>query len=378
MLEPIFNLNDVLLIITIAASLLLVMVQPILPAKKRDNRIFLAAFFLSLAATNIGVMLMWNEYIRTPAWANWIIPYGYTSAFLLKGPALYLYVASITDERFHWRRQHLWHLLAIFCTWPLLALFSIDVSALRFENLQHSPVRNWMAHALWYLLKLIPLCYFMAATLRVRRYQASLENHFSSVNGQSLQWLYTLTISFVFAALWSLMVSVFYDVLHIPMGITDNYVSFILLLALCYYSLTHAQHVTATNTDDNEPIAEAAQTKPLDALTRQILKGVEQDQLYLNPTINLEQFARAIGASPRDVSYTINKVFGKNFFEFINFYRIEAAKRLLEDATQQHLTILEILMGAGFNSKSSFQRFFKRFTGLSPTEYREHQAAKGI
>jgi AraC-like DNA-binding protein len=93
--------------------------------------------------------------------------------------------------------------------------------------------------------------------------------------------------------------------------------------------------------------------------------------------LNIEQFAKNIGISARDVSYTINKVFGKNFFEFINFYRIEAAKRLLENADQTQMTVLEVLMTSGFNSKSSFQRFFKRFTGMSPTEYRERHL-KGL
>lgn len=371
MLEPIFNINDVLLIITIVVSLFLTLVQPIFPAKKRDNRILLAGFFLSLAISNTGVMLMWNQYIHSPTWLNWLIPYFYTTAVLIKGPALYLYVVSITDDNFRWKRRDLWHLGAIFCTWPLLIIFFIDAGAMRLENIAHLPVKDIVVHVLWYLLKIVPLCYFIAATARVRRYHQRLESQFSHVNDRSITWLYSLTISFIFAGVWSLMVTLLFDTFGLPIGVTDNYVSFILLLALCYYSLTHAQDVTATSIDADQPVTEAVDVKPLDTLTRQILQGVEEDKLYLNHTLNIEQFARAIGVSPRDVSYTINKVFGKNFFEFINFYRIEAAKRMLEDPAKAHLTVLDVLMEAGFNSKSSFQRFFKRFTGISPTEYRE-------
>lgn len=377
MLEPIFNLNDILLIITIVASLLLVLIQPIFPAKKREERVLLGCFFLSLAISNTGVMLMWNQYIHSPAWLNGLIPYFYTTAVLVKGPALYLYVASITDDKFRWKPHHTWHGLAVFCSWPLLAIFQIDVNALRLENLIHQPTKDLVVHAIWYLLKIIPLCYFAAATLRVRHYHQRLESRFSQVNATSISWLYSLTISFVFAGLWSLMVTVLFDIFGLPIGVTDNYVSFILLLALCYYSLTHARNVTATSSEDDKETPENNEMKPLDALTRQILKGVEEDQLYLNHTLNIEQFARAIGASHRDVSYTINKVFGKNFFEFINFYRIEAAKRILENPEQAHLSVLDVLMSAGFNSKSSFQRFFKRFTGMSPTEYRERHRNNG-
>lgn len=186
MLEPIFNLNDVLLIITIAVSLLLVLVQPIFPAKKRDNRILLACFFLSLAISNTGVMLIWNEYIDNPAWLNGLIPYFYTASVLLKGPALYLYVASITHENFRWTNSHLWHLLAIFGVWPLLVICNVDTAAMRLENLDNLPITDAVVHLLWYLLKIIPLCYFIAATLRVRRYHQRMENQFSHVNDSSI------------------------------------------------------------------------------------------------------------------------------------------------------------------------------------------------
>lgn len=373
MVTPIFNLNDILLIITIVASLVLALVQPILPAKKTNNRIVLAGFFLSLAISNTGVMLMWNEYIHSPEWVNGLIPYLYSVAVLLKGPALYLYVASITDDGFRWRTRDLGHLAVVFCVWPLLVLFDIDLRALRLQGVDTASQRDFVIHLIWYLLKIIPLAYFVAATVRAFRYHRQLESQFSDVDARSLTWLYSLAISCVFAGIWSLMVTVLFDAFGLPLGITDNYVSFILLLALCYYSLSHAQDVTATSEEYEEPAAEPVEQKPLDSLTRQILQGVEVDKLYLNHTLNIEQFSQAIGLPAREVSYAINKVFGKNFFEFINFYRIEAAKRMLEDPAQAHLTVLEILMGAGFNSKSSFQRFFKRLTGVSPTEYRERQ-----
>ena len=66
----------------------------------------------------------------------------------------------------------------------------------------------------------------------------------------------------------------------------------------------------------------------------------------------------------------INKAFGTNFFEFINSYRIEESKRYLADEKYKDMTIMDILLESGFNSKSAFQRFFKRLTGISPTEFR--------
>jgi len=377
MLDPIFNINDLLLIITIAASLVLALVQPVLPAKKRDNRLLLAGFFLSLAISNTGVMLIWNEYIHSPLWATRVIPYIFSAAMLVKGPVLYLYVRSITDTQFCWSKRNLWHLVAVFCAWPLLAWYGIDLMSMRFENAFATSEQKFATNVVWQSLRIIPLAYFIAATVHIYRYHRQLESQFSHVDTRSVTWLYWLTISFVIAGVWSLAVAVQYHFLALPIGITENYVSFILMVALCYYSLSHAQDVTATSDHEEQPATESTAVKPLENITKQILQGVEQDKLYLNPTLNIDQFSRSIGASSRDVSYAINKVFGKNFFEFINFYRIEAAKRMLEDPEHARLTVIEILMEAGFNSKSSFQRFFKRFTGVSPTEYRErHNGAR--
>ena len=66
----------------------------------------------------------------------------------------------------------------------------------------------------------------------------------------------------------------------------------------------------------------------------------------------------------------MNKNLGKNFFEFVNEYRIEEAKRMLISNEYKESTILEILYEAGFNSKSVFNSLFKTDTNLTPKEFR--------
>lgn len=377
MVDPIFNINDVLLIITIVVSLVLALVQPVLPAKRRATRVLVTAFFLSIAIANIGVMLLWNVYITLPEWADMAIPFFYTAAILLKGPVLYSYVRSIIDSQYEvtWRQG--WHVMPLGVVWAVYISTGADPTLFRQTELDVQHAIATRIDLVWLLLKAIPLVYFVAALHQVFVYHRKVQGQFSAFESHSIHWLYWLTACFVVAGIWSLYVSIQFWMNRVGIGVTENYVSFCLLVLLCYYSLTHAQTITAASLDDDPHEAEVpANDKPLDALTRAILEGVETRKLYLNPTLNIEQFAKEIDLPPREVSYTINKVFGKNFFEFINFYRIEAAKRLLEDASASNLTVLEILLQSGFNSKSSFQRFFKRLTGVSPTEYRErHHSA---
>lgn len=377
MVDPIFNINDVLLIITIVVSLVLALVQPMLPTKRRETRVLVTAFFLSIAMANIGVMLLWNVFITMPDWLDVAIPFFYSAAILLKGPVLYSYVRSIIDSQYHVSWRQWWHVLPLGVVWLVHGSTGADPALFRQTEPDVDIATATRIDIVWFMLKAVPLAYFVAALHQVFVYHRKVKGQFSAFESHSIHWLYWLTACFVVAGIWSLYVSVQFWISRVGIGVTENYVSFCLLVLLCYYSLTHAQDVTAATLDDDSSEADTrVNDKPLDALTREILKGVEERKLYLNPTLNIEQFAKAIDLPARDVSYTINKVFGKNFFEFINFYRIEAAKRLLEDKAWSHLTVLEILLQAGFNSKSSFQRFFKRLTGISPTEYRErHQSS---
>jgi AraC-like DNA-binding protein len=97
---------------------------------------------------------------------------------------------------------------------------------------------------------------------------------------------------------------------------------------------------------------------------------MEANKPFLNPDITLELLAGEIGVSPRILSQIINETYKKNFKSYILEYRIKESMKILADARQSKLTILEILYQVGFNSKSAFNNQFKLFTNLTPLEYR--------
>ncbi|MEO1242546.1 MAG: helix-turn-helix domain-containing protein [Pseudomonadota bacterium] len=100
-----------------------------------------------------------------------------------------------------------------------------------------------------------------------------------------------------------------------------------------------------------------------------IKKQIEGEELYLDSRLTLAGLATATGLSKHHLSEVLNRHAGKNFYEFINGYRVDfVRKRLAEDSNQK---ILTMALEAGFSSKSTFNAIFKQFTGQTPTQYRK-------
>ncbi len=100
-----------------------------------------------------------------------------------------------------------------------------------------------------------------------------------------------------------------------------------------------------------------------------IIQLFEEKKIYLDPAINLTRLSNELNACTHNISLTINIRFNKNFFELINFYRIEEAKNLLSSEKAKQMTIEAIGSDSGFNTKSAFYRAFKKHTGLTPSDF---------
>ncbi len=104
---------------------------------------------------------------------------------------------------------------------------------------------------------------------------------------------------------------------------------------------------------------------------QKIVETVEKQQLFLNPELTLADVAQAVGLNLNIVSQSINAGLGVSFNDFINAYRVAAVKAKFEKGDHAEHTFLAIAFDCGFNSKNTFNRAFKKSTGLSPKAYIE-------
>lgn len=94
-----------------------------------------------------------------------------------------------------------------------------------------------------------------------------------------------------------------------------------------------------------------------------------QHKPYFNPKLTLNELADGLKMNAYVLSKVINDGYGKNFFDFINTYRIEEFKQLLQTPKYKNYTLLGIAFEVGFNSKTAFNRSFKKLTNTTPSEY---------
>nr|ACY24735.1 AraC family transcriptional regulator [uncultured organism] len=379
MKTPIFNIHDLILVLTLAVCVLLVIFQWLLSKQKAIASQLLSGFFVCVGASALCNLLLWNDYIGLHSeLAKMALSLGLVTAVVGKSVCLYLYVVAITRANFVLRAKDALHLLNLLVVIGLVVLGGLDSDRLRFQSYAHTEYSIQLTNYLWHYLKFLPVVYAFAAALEIYRYKQQLKEFYSSLSLQGPYWLLLLTLGFAFNWLWSLVVHLLGQAVGINVadsfGIVDNYLTFLLVNALFVYSLLYAHQLLETKDKPKEKeVAVATEISP-DTIAR-IRNTMEKHQLYLKQNLNIEDFARQVGIHYRDVSSIINKQFNTNFFEFVNEYRVNRAKEMLLDPRYVEMTILDILLESGFNSKSSFHRFFKRYTGMSAAEFRKQGVA---
>ena len=117
-------------------------------------------------------------------------------------------------------------------------------------------------------------------------------------------------------------------------------------------------------------------TELLNEISQKVIGVLQKDKLYKTEALTIKELGEKIGFQSYLVSQAINTILKKTFFELVNEYRIEDAKKLLENPELNKLSLVAIGFEAGFNSKSSFNTLFKKHTGFTPSEYKKLQQSK--
>jgi AraC-like DNA-binding protein len=124
------------------------------------------------------------------------------------------------------------------------------------------------------------------------------------------------------------------------------------------------------NEETETTVVKEHHNEAIDAQISALKQYMAEKEPFLDPSLTIQELANQIDIPVRDLSVLINQKMDQHFFDFVNEYRIQKAMNILKDKSKNDLTVLEILYEVGFNSKSSFNTSFKKYTNLTPTAYR--------
>ncbi len=367
-----FNLHDVMLLLTAALAVVLA-IPMLLRRQRRTADVTLAAFVLTQGLAALYFLFLYSPVLQpaTLALLGWFWFLPLVILYALQGPLLFWYSHAISGQAVRWARSDR---VVIAGVLPL-ALLQAAVTEALLGDLGY----------LW-LNVLVPLpaltasvVYGFCALGVWRRHNEAIRQRYSNIDDINLLWLsYS---AFGFAGVWAIRVLGYFagmfgggHGLAQALGIASNVPAIILIACMVTLGLSQRLSPPGRPRDD---VGDGAERKPPNPeLVSKLEHLMTQVKVYQDPDLDVEGLADSMGISPRGLSALINGHYGKNFYDFVNHYRVLEAQRMLRDPAAADQTIQRIFEDAGFNSKSTFNTFFKKATGKTPSEYRRMAGAR--
>ncbi len=319
-------------------------------------------------------------YSRQP-YRDILFYFPFQQLFLIP-PVLYFYTRQVLYKNNPFIRKDLLHflpallyLIFILIAWGYDQLIAKDYSF-------YADQRD-KDFSLWYQLSgFLFLGFYLLLSLRLyNKYKKKTYQVVSFADSILFRWIQ----HFLFAFLVLLILRILFFLINPEWGNFGRKFWYYLSVSILFYYITlsgliHALQrgvfipalsmTTSNETNSNSESANQETEKALDInLKKRIEQVMTSEKRYQDPTLTLYDLAQDLKSNPKSVSKVVNQGFGMNFNDFVNRYRTNEVISKLETGMDGTQTLLGIALDSGFNSKSTFNRAFKKHTGMTPKEY---------
>jgi len=382
------SLENFISLIIVFVSWVLVLFLLTAKTKNKTSNILLSLFLLVNAQDSSGLFAHYFLYPNFPGLGMLL-----NSTVFFKMPLLYLYITSIIYSDFKLKKKHLIHALPWIINFAILTprFYAVDFEG-KWNFLNANDPEKGLEITLSYLLVHAQIVvYFIMCFIAIKKYQSLLLENYSNASLFNYTWLFQLIMLFAIEATIATFKNVLlfaqletaFLITHITLSfIALAFITWIVLKALHNPELfrginTNLQLVKELiNKDElSEILGIANSENELDEIVL-LKKHMKSAEPFLDPSLSIYDLANQISIPTKELSVLINHSLKQHFFDFVNEYRIKKAKEILKDPDKKEFTILEILYEVGFNSKSSFNTAFKKYTNQTPTQYRSKWVQK--
>ncbi|HOX83076.1 MAG TPA: helix-turn-helix domain-containing protein [Chryseolinea sp.] len=295
--------------------------------------------------------------------------------FYLIAPLLWFYTNELTGHRIRMQGSLLLHFIPFF----LIVIFSLSFRSINSESfLKFLDYNHKLFTILFWVSVVVQFSVYLIFVRKIWiHYQKFVHDEVSNKEGIDIEWVRFFMIVFLLINLF-FMFSLF-AAIHLHNGAwlpkATALIFSVSIFALGYKGILQKelfQRDEAIPLDvPGESIPDSF-SKPDQELLNKLLAYMTEKEPFLDAELTLSQLAKDINMSRSQLSVVINEGTGDNFYDFVNKYRVEEVKRLMMDPKASKYNLLGIAIEAGFKSKSTFNLIFKRFTGLTPSEYKRN------
>lgn len=350
-----------------------------------------ASVFLCLLLLGVSLQSFLNAFdTRSFFWEfphllkwSWVNPTFFSAA-------LYLFVRYLVSPSPRFRWKDVWAFAPFVVYVSLLFPFFVQSATEKrtyIDNFQKASADDF--GLLPQLNILFVGTFIVLALLRIRKHRKQIDSCYSTTDKLKLRWLSAL----LYAILGTFVITVigfFARKWEIPVITHIYHYNYLLVVGLVYWigiqfllrpqlfegmrwlTVPSSLSEVVPNDDDfKEERGFTMNNEEAKQLQLRLRDLMEKEMAYRNAELDILGLSQLANEKKHRVSYVINELEGKNFFDYVNGYRVEEVKQALLDPAKQQFTILALALDAGFNSKSTFNHIFKKYTQQSPSEYRK-------
>jgi AraC-like DNA-binding protein len=306
-----------------------------------------------------------------------------TYAFpFLFGVLLFFYASALTNDKWEFKNSDMLHFIPFVLQSIIMLRFYALNGNVKIEILQRliqsdNPILSTDFY-LTGLLQNAHMLIYSLLTLKILSLNSSqISGKGLSIENIKFKWIKKLTTGFFILILLNILhllsIRVFgYKYITETDAVIMIY-SAVMIYFIGYLALKQPEIITGISRLKNgaKYMRSGLTDKLADIYHKKLLDAMIVDKIFANNNLSLNDLSNTLDIPAHHLSQVLNEKIKLNYFDFVNYYRIEEAKRLLQDTEYEPYTILTIAHDVGFNNKASFNSAFRKFTKRTPSQYRK-------
>lgn len=368
--------------VILTIGIILSLFQFVLLLNKRNKN--LLDKILAFGMLVVGVHLLSYHLNYLGYWEIYPHLIGITVPFpLLYGPVIYLYTRYSLKPDLYLNTKDYLHFAPATLAYLYMCRFYFFYSAEEKRLVDSGAVDDFSVFTSILLVAFVisGLSYTILSYLKLNAHKRLLDNNFSFDEQISLQWLkYSILgiglVFLVIATIVSLREGLGFQ---FPFNADFIFYSLIVVFIFCigFFGIQQQNIFSHSDVGGSDQLIDpqlpgeykksGLKKELAESLHKQLIRLMDDEKPYLNPRLTLAELAQMLDISSNHLSQVINQYEKVNFHDFVNQYRVDEFIRRAR--SNSDFSILANALDSGFNSKSSFNIVFKKFKGLTPSQY---------